>query len=85
MSPKRRQLLRALRTKWKNCNAHTRYVASTDVTYDFTGKNDAHSIKWRGMRIGIVLVDKVFPDGGVFFNRKQCQGIAAWIEANRIM
>lgn len=85
LSPKRRQLLRDLNKKWKVCNAHTRYTVSTDVLYDFTGKNDSNSIKWRGIRVGTVLVEKVFADGGIFFNRKQCQGIEAWLEANRTM
>lgn len=82
LTPHRRQLLRDLRKKWVNCKAHCRYVISTEVFYDFTGTNDANHIKWRAMKVGSILVEKVFEDGGVFFNRKQCAAIKAWIDAN---
>lgn len=81
-SDHRKDLIRKLYKKWKTCNAHCRYVVSTEVYYDFADNNMAHDIEHRAIKLGSIVVDKAFADGGMFFNRKQCATIKAWIGVN---
>jgi hypothetical protein len=81
-SPERKLLLRKLKAKWKSCKAHCRYVVTTNLSYDFGSTNDAHDIRWRSMKIGSIVVEKVFADGGVMFSRADCAKVKAWIQLN---
>lgn len=84
ISKDRRSLLKRLRVKWTECNPHTRYMISTNIFYDFIGDNKAYDIRDRAIRIGSIVVDKVFPDGGVRFSKKNFVILQAWIQANRL-